>query len=1134
MVAMTTPGRPAPMPSLLVHAAATGIAIAVAGWPVAAQPPAPSTPAAAAFDGRDFAGRRFPIAPIAGPVEFAAARAWAWREGSCRRLLLSGDVRVTLATHRFQARHAAVWIEEISPGVEQIFVAFDRVGNPQDASAFGIAAERLPVRAVIMPQGPIQLACDAAAEGSPDRDVPEPVAAFLPEAQAMLATSLARLDDPQAGRLALAPPPFVRTLRFAEPRPAPATTVVSTPSPQAPRERAAASRPQDDKSSRSRLLRDLAAREGGSPTAGDAPASAARADTDRPSATPVAGDRQRASGTESTTGQAAADAGQAASGPTSTDAAPSSQQAPLPTLAQARRAAQEEIFAKDGIISLGAPDVQVVTKEDETAIMATGGVTATYADIRTGRVLQLTAQRLVVFMDPVRLEDAGRLSVSSIRGMYLEGDVTATDGKFTLRGPQIYYDIRRNSAIMLDAVFWTYDERRQLPLYVRAASIQQTAAAQFTATKATLTNTAMLDPELSIGASSVTITRQTASPEQGPLDAANPASAVSTTTVQAEGVTLRAGGVPIFYWPRYSGDPALMPVKDLRVENREGSGVAVKATLNAYALLGLKKPGDGRFDLFTDYYFERGPALGARLGWNNPDSKGGIMGYMVPFDAGSDLLKPGTKLSQNDDFRGILVGDQRWRLDERWSLFAEGSYISDPTLVDAFFEDQGETRREFTNRLRADRTDGNTQFSLEAKGTFNDFISNEWLLQSQGYSVSKIPEATYVRQADDLLAAWRPGLVSYWSEYRVGAMQVAFDEIEPGKRGFTTVPLSQRAFALDPTQSSGDRLRALGMSEETITRADTRHEVTFNGEAGPVRIQPFMQGRVTAYDTAFTAFSPQEEDETRLQGAVGVRASTSFERIHDGVDSRLLDIHRLRHIIEPNVTVWTSGTTVNASDLPIYDQTVESLADGTIVRVGATQTLQTQRGAAGRWHTTDLLVVNTDFVSSSGNADSRGPIGRIYDYRPEYANPGDYFVGDVVYRLTDATSLTGGTVFDFETNQQAMSTAGMIIRHAPEFTTYGDLRYINILDSTYVNLGAAYEFTLKYSASVAAAYDLDEGGFQTAGFEVRRRFASMLLGVNLGYNDITGETSFGFVLRPYGAGGEARSAAGGTGSLLGD
>ncbi len=1124
---MTTPGRLAPLPSILVHAAAAGLAIGGVTVVAAAQASAASAAATKgpSFDGRDFAGRRFPLAPLAGPVAFSGARAWVWRDGPCRRLLLSGDVQVTLATHRFQARHAAIWMEEISPGVEQIFVAFDRVGNPQDASAFGIAAERLPVRAVIMPQGAIQLTCDAVAEGEPGGELPEPLAAFLPEAQTMLATSLARLDDPKAGRIAVAPPPFVRTMRYAEPRPQPVAGTVAPPAAQPATGRASASRPIEDESSRARLLRDLAAKDGtGSQTPRDStPAGVAVA--------PLAGTSSPAGGNSPASPREQAPVGAAVA---STPGAPAAAQPPRPTLAEARRAAQEEIFAQDGIISLGANDVQVVTKEDETAIMATGGVTATYADTRSGRVLQLTAQRLVVFMDPVRLEDAGRLSVANIRGMYLEGDVTATDGKFTLRGPQIYYDIRRNSALMLEAVFWTYDERRQLPLYVRAASIQQTAADQFTATQATLTNTAMLDPELSIGASSVTITRQAAPAAQGPLDAANPAPAVSTTTVEAKGVTLRAGGVPIFYWPRYSGDPALMPVKDLRVENREGSGVAVKATLNAYALLGMKKPGDGRFDLFTDYYFERGPALGARLGWNNPDSKGGIMGYMVPFDAGSDLLKPGTKLSQNDDFRGILVGDQRWRLDERWSLFAEGSYISDPTLIDAFFEDQGETRREFTNRLRADRTDENTQFSLEAKGTFNDFISNEWLLQSQGYSVSKIPEATYVRQADDLLAAWRPGLVSYWSEYRVGAMQVAFDEIAPNQRGFTTVPLSQRAFALDPTQSAGDRLRALGMSEETITRADTRHEVTFNGNVGPVRVQPFVQGRVTAYDTSFTAFSPQEEDETRLQGAVGVRASTSFERIHDGIDSRLLDIHRLRHIIEPNVTVWTSGTSVNASDLPIYDQTVESLADGTMVRIGATQTLQTQRGAAGRWHTTDLLIVNTDLVSSSGNADSRGPIGRIYDYRPEYANPGDYFVGDLVYRLTDATSLTAGTVFDFDSNQQAMSTAGMVIRHAPEFSTYGDLRYINVLDSTYLNLGAAYEFTVKYSASVATAYDIEEGSFQTAGFEVRRRFASMLLGVNLGYNDITGETSFGFVLRPYGAGGEARVSSSASSSLMGD
>jgi len=33
---------------------------------------------------------------------------------------------------------------------------------------------------------------------------------------------------------------------------------------------------------------------------------------------------------------------------------------------------------------------------------------------------------------------------------------------------------------------------------------------------------------------------------------------------------------------------------------------------------------------------------------------------------------------------------------------------------------------------------------------------------------------------------------------------------------------------------------------------------------------------------------------------------------------------------------------------------------------------------------------------------------------------------------------------------------------------------------------------------------------------VRRRFASVLLGMSIQTNEITGETSFGFVLKPYG------------------
>jgi hypothetical protein len=798
------------------------------------------------------------------------------------------------------------------------------------------------------------------------------------------------------------------------------------------------------------------------------------------------------------------------------------------------RAPGEPIFAKDGIISLGAGDITVTAGENENTVVATNGVTVQYQDLRTGRFLQLTAERGVIFTEPGPLTAMQQFTAQQVRGVYLEGDVTATDGQYTLRGPQIYYDLQNNRAVMLDAVFWTYDERRQLPIYVRANAVRQTAADQFSADRAIFTNSAFFEPELAIGASSLTITRrQTEVAPASPLDADAPRPTVSTTLVDAKDITLRAAGVPIFYWPRYSGDPSMQPIRDLRFGNRSGSGAAVRATINAYALLGLKAPGDTRIDLLTDYYFERGPGLGVRSQWVNENSRGGFFAYMVPFDSGTDILKSGARVDRDNEFRGVLVGEQRWKVDESWSIFAEGSYISDRNFVDAYFEEAGESRREFTNRLRADRVEGNTALSLEAKGTFNNFISNEYLLQSQGYSVTKLPEAVYVRQADDLLSETRPGLLSYWSEYRVGRLELALDETTPRQRGFTNDTLAQRAMGIDADERFSDVLRSRGYFEEPIYRADTRHELSLNTNAGPVKLTPFVVGRVTAYDTGFSDYSPDEDDQLRLWGAVGLRASTTVQRVYDNVDSSLFDIHRLRHIIEPNLTVWHAGTTVDSDSLPVYDDAVEALNEGTVLRVGVTQTLQTQRGAAGRWHNTDLLIVSTDFVFSSGDGLRRSPIGRFYDYRPEYANAGNYFVGDAAYKLTDATAITGGMVFDLDDGQQAMTIGGVSVRHSAQFATSADIRYINALDSTIANATALYELTSKYTVFAGAAYDLNEGGFQSTGVEVRRKFSSVELGISLGYNDITGETSLGFMLRPFGLQSEARISPGGDPSALG-
>ncbi len=431
--------------------------------------------------------------------------------------------------------------------------------------------------------------------------------------------------------------------------------------------------------------------------------------------------------------------------------------------------------------------------------------------------------------------------------------------------------------------------------------------------------------------------------------------------------------------------------------------------------------------------------------------------------------------------------------------------------------------------------DANTYFSFEAKGNAEDFLLNEYLLQTPGYAVNKLPEGVLLAaQADDLLSDSHPGLLTYSSEYRAGRISMSFDKVTASDRGFVSNITSQEAFGINANQSIADRLQADGLFEDSVTRLDTRHEVSLQTNAGPVKINPFVVGRLTFWDNSFDEFSPDQSAQTRLWSAAGVRLSTTTQRVYDTLDSDLLDIHRLRHIIEPNATLWYSGTSIEAKDIPVYDKDVEQLADGGMARVGVTQTFQTQRGGPGQWHNVDLLTLTTDVVFSTGDAPVISPIGRFFDYRPELSNPGNYFVGDTVLRVTDTTSLTSGVVYDFDLKQQATRDIGVLIRQSPQFLVIADLRYVNAMNATYLNAATVLRsLTDKYSAILAATYDATNGGFQSTVVEMRRRFSSTVLGISVAYNDITGETSFGLVFQPYGAMGEARvSGLGGAGDPI--
>lgn len=1031
-----------------------------------------------------FAGVRLPLEAVRGDLALSATRAWAWgdNEGT-QRVFLSGDVRVRVGVYDLHAARAAVWIERIedSPagsgraGVYQVFIYFDRVGNPRGPASISMSADRLPLRAVLDAASEPAIRADLLTRGVPNDS-------FLPEADRAFTRSLRQATAAESGE---PDEPFV-------PPPTPKNQPTSVD-------------PTMSRPYRAGREMDL-----GDPT---------NVSARRASKLPY-GDEN----------------------------APIFARQGVITIATGNLVYMDDL-GKAGLLGDASTDgmPEVKPEQGEAVLIASGGLVVQYTDPGTvGKSLQIEAQRAVVFIEKGEGKgsvDASRIEVSRVRGIYVEGDVIATDGKYTLRGPKIYYDVKDNKAIVVDAVLFTYDQERGLPLYLRADTLRQESRRQFKAERARFSASAFFDPEFSLGAQTITITQHEvevppseaiAAPQatragfnmpgriNDDLTFANGQQYTKTKTkIEASDVTLQAGGLPFFYVPTFEGDPEDMPLKDVRLENSSGNGPAIKTRWDLLSLMPSwlsKREGENRrVDLLAQYYFERGAALGVDSQWNNEDSKGKLFAYSIFEDDGSDLLKPGTRRERQHDTRGIFLGEQTWTLSENWTLFAEGAYLGDETFIDAFAEGLGETRREFATQAVLTRVDGNSEFAIRGKTNLNDFVANEWLLQSRGYNVAKMPEIGYARQADQILSETFFGTALWTHEYRYSMLAMEFDEVYARERGFDRTDLSTRAFGILPGQRLSDVLHSAGYMEDRVSRFDTRQELSFPRAYGPLNIEPFVVARGTWYDDDFQTFSPQQSDNSRLWGAAGMRMGTELSRIDQRVESRFFDISQIRHIIEPSATFQYAGSTVNRRDLPVYDEDVENLAQGSTVRVGVDQTWQTKRGdVRGPFssHTVDVFKLSTNFTFSSGSPDPKGPLDRWFEFRPELSNPGDFADINGLWQVSSALAVTGSTIFDFNTNQQDRSTAGFVIQHSPRFSSFVEGRYINPLDSTFLDLGASYELTKRYSVSGLASYDISAGGFQGAGGELRRGFDGFIIGLRLSYNNVTDETGFGFVVKP--------------------
>lgn len=793
-------------------------------------------------------------------------------------------------------------------------------------------------------------------------------------------------------------------------------------------------------------------------------------------------------------------------------------------------AAPEPIFAKEGVFTFSAQTIELQSGAEQNALTLAGGVAIQYSDIGSDRRLQLSAERAVVFLEPGALSEMGQGLGSAggdrVRGVYLEGDVQASDGRYSLRSPRVYYDVRANRAMLVDAVFWTFDERRGLPLYVRARTIAQESADQFRAERARVTNTAFFEPDLAIGASTITVTRRDSGRGEG--GAPDP-----RLYVDARDLTLRVRDVPVFYWPVLRGEADQPPLKDVRVEN-SGGGPAVKTTWNLLSLLGVDRRGAKQelsSELLLDWHFERNLGLGTNTRWSTPTSGGELLAYVLPDDTGKDILPTGVRQDRDGGFRGLLLFEHRARLAERWTLSAELASISDPTLVDSLFRPMATQRREFTNAVTVQRIEDNSVLTARVSGSFDDFIANQDLLQTPGYRVARAPDIGYARFADDLLPRW-PGALTWSSEYRYSGVRQQFDRVRPIDRGYDTPSRSQSAFGTLPGESIAEALKRQGYSGGWVQRFDTRQELSSPLTAGPVMVTPWVVGRLTSYDDDFSEFAAlaggRGREPIRAWGSVGLTIATEFQRVFNEASSRLLDINRLRHIVRPSVTAFSAASNRDASTLPVFDREVESLQTGTATRLAVNQVLQSQRGGPGRWRSVDVATWDTELVLPSGDTGRDSPIGQWIEARPEESVLGDAFLrSDATWQLSEVVGLGGGVNYDFGTSQLARSNAAITMNHQGVASSYVEMRSIGSQDQTLLSGGVSYRLSPTYTVSGDVSYDTRLGEIQTVSTELRRQFPNAVFGVGISYDNIRSTTSFGFVLQPLGIGGGRVSGLGG-------
>ena len=1028
------------------------------------------------------------LSPLADPVldvvaEFKANRTTQWTEGDSKLMLMEGDFTFTMGTYGFRADKALVRIDnEVQPGrkIRHLSIYLDQAKTLRGRGP--VSAEGPRVLVTGSTTGAVDLLTNLMRDGQPAND------GFVAEANGRISQYVASLLKPLAA--------------------VPKGTPIDSPATRALREARRNEIEAERASENTEHFREQAAK------AAAAVPGATQEDVDNAVSTAMGRPEDGASLLPPDTKLA----------PMPADRVPKEKgkvtSAGKPGDAGVKDS--DRIIASNGVVAFSADRIVFEQSNGEGTLVLMGHVHILYQAPDKKPGASLTAERAVIFVKTDKFANFAdkKANASDIKGVYLEDNVIASYDAYTVRAPRVYYDLVTNKAVVLDAVFFAWDPKYQVPIYIRAEKLRQESVSTWSAERAAMTTSEFGVPHFSIAAKQLTIEQDKNTPGLAGINFA------------AKGIQPKVGKTPIFYWPSASGNAGDIPLRRVTVEMSNHDGMSVKTTWDVFGLLGREAPSGVDALARIDYLGERGGGLGLSVDYEKPTMFGSFDTYFVAHDEGEDQFGGRHQVHPGGDDRGYFSLRHRQLLPDNWEVSLEGAYVSDPTFLETYAHSESIESKPYETSLYVKKQEEDWAFTALVKYDIIDFLPQTTGAFNQPYSVDKTPELAFYDIGKSLFG----DRFTYYTDSRVTSMHVHKQDGKPSDRGFTNdqVRLLYGLAGANPADTNYAQFPGTrNITDDFVNRLDTRHEIQAPFKLGFVDAVPFLAGRLTAYDDDFSEYAGNNEN-VRLWGQAGLRLHTLFSQDFNDVDAQWLNVHRLRHIIEPNGEVSFAGSTIPQGDLPIYDQDVEGISDGINMRGGVRNTLETQRGGVGRWRNVEWLVLNTDFVHQTQHGGEVDPIGQFMGYRPEYSVGGDYFHQDMMWMVSDSLATTGEANYDTERGRLAMWRTGARLQHTPKLVTYIDYTVIEFDtlpdtqmsgQTTRSNIGAAaqnislgftYELTTKYTIGAKYAVDLNSSRNESVDFTVIRKLPRWRVLFFVRYDELNNDFRAAVMLIPDG------------------